>query len=229
MAYTYKCDFCDATFETEDSRKPPYCPVCGAKIGEDTAASTQVQDNSIPMPVASSHPLESAAATTASAAAAAAETAAPAFNGTRPEGVPAFNGTKPEGAPQFNGTAPTAAPQTGNAYNYSGVGSAPDTNSVNGTYGTAPVNTAAETQQFAYDTNAVPTSTQSYDQTAYGTSAVPAADEMSWLMNFLSVLFPLVGFIAYFVYKKDRPKRANGVLVSAIIGLVVSFFYNTLG
>lgn len=46
-------------------------------------------------------------------------------------------------------------------------------------------------------------------------------DEKSIGMNILSVLFSIVGYICYFVWRNDTPIKAKSVLTSALIGSAI--------
>lgn len=57
----------------------------------------------------------------------------------------------------------------------------------------------------------------------YQTAAVNNEDSagVGWII--LALLLPIVGFILYFVWKSNYPKKASHILVAAIIGFVVNF------
>ena len=56
-------------------------------------------------------------------------------------------------------------------------------------------------------------------------SSVQTEDKQSAGFNFLSVLFPIIGFILFFTWKKSTPIKAKGVLSSAFIGLAIEVFF----
>ena len=53
-------------------------------------------------------------------------------------------------------------------------------------------------------------------------------DENSPGLNVLSFFIPLVGFILYFVYKSEKPKRAKGCGKWALISFITTFTLNIL-
>ena len=54
-------------------------------------------------------------------------------------------------------------------------------------------------------------------------------DEKSVGMNILSVLLPIVGYIVYFVWRKETPIRAKSVLTSALIGSAIGILLTIIG
>ncbi len=50
-------------------------------------------------------------------------------------------------------------------------------------------------------------------------------DEKSIGMNILSILFPFIGYICYFVWRKDTPIKAKSVLTSALIGSAIGILF----
>jgi len=48
-------------------------------------------------------------------------------------------------------------------------------------------------------------------------------DKNSIGMNILSFLFPIVGVICFFIWRKESPKKAQGVLISGIVSFCISF------
>ncbi|MBE6343250.1 MAG: hypothetical protein E7065_07650 [Lentimicrobiaceae bacterium] len=54
-------------------------------------------------------------------------------------------------------------------------------------------------------------------------------DEKSIGMNILSVLFPIVGYIVYFVWRKETPIRAKSILTSALIGSAIGILLTVAG
>lgn len=53
------------------------------------------------------------------------------------------------------------------------------------------------------------------------TSSSEDSAGIGWII--LALLLPIVGFILYFVWKSNYPKKASHILVAAIIGFVVNF------
>jgi uncharacterized membrane protein YvbJ len=53
-------------------------------------------------------------------------------------------------------------------------------------------------------------------------SKTPKEDSPNVILIVLSLIIPLIGFILYFVWKKDTPKRANTILISSLIGAVIN-------
>ena len=41
----------------------------------------------------------------------------------------------------------------------------------------------------------------------------------------LAILIPLIGIIQYFMWKKDQPKKANSVILWAIVGIVINLIF----
>lgn len=57
----------------------------------------------------------------------------------------------------------------------------------------------------------------------------PADDEPSIGLNILSFLFPLIGWVLYFVYKDDKPVRAKSCSRWAWISFIISFVIGFIG
>ena len=53
-------------------------------------------------------------------------------------------------------------------------------------------------------------------------------DKKSLGINILSVLFPIVGYIVYFVWRKETPIRAKSALTSALIGSAIGIIFNLI-
>lgn len=47
-------------------------------------------------------------------------------------------------------------------------------------------------------------------------------------LNILSLLFPIVGIILYFVWKKETPKKAKSILTYGLIGWGIGILLNLL-
>ena len=54
-------------------------------------------------------------------------------------------------------------------------------------------------------------------------------DKKSLGINILSVLFPIVGYIVYFVWRKETPIRAKSILTSALIGSAIGILFTFIG
>lgn len=54
-------------------------------------------------------------------------------------------------------------------------------------------------------------------------------DEKSIGLNILAVLFPIVGYIIYFVWRKETPIRAKSILTSALIGSAIGILFAFIG
>ena len=54
-------------------------------------------------------------------------------------------------------------------------------------------------------------------------------DKKSIGINILSVLFPIVGYIVYFVWRKETPIRAKSALTSALIGSAIGILLTVVG
>ena len=68
-----------------------------------------------------------------------------------------------------------------------------------------------------------PSSSSSSYNRPYARPLVQEGSGVGWL--FLGLFFPLIGFILYFVFKKERPVASKQSLTGAIIGFVIGFIF----
>lgn len=53
-------------------------------------------------------------------------------------------------------------------------------------------------------------------------------DKQSTGLNILSFLFPIVGWILYFVFKSESPEKAKGCGIWGLVGFGLGLFFNLM-
>jgi len=81
-----------------------------------------------------------------------------------------------------------------------------------------------QTQQGS-TTNPFPFPGFGQNKTGNGT-ATTSVDKSSLLLNVISFIIPLVGIIAYFIYRTKAPKKGKAALIAALCGVVFNLLFN---